>query len=170
MKRLSAYQKNWPLAFEKEALLLKYALAVGLSDIYHIGSTSVPGMVAKPVIDILVEADDLDLIDDRQEKMTKRGYKSLGEYGIKGRRYFKKAFHKEDGVGYHIHLFQRGASSIRRHLAFRDLLIDYPNVAEEYAEIKRSLANTNGVLVPDYQSRKSSWIEQVTDLALEKRD
>ena len=84
------YDPLWTKKFEKEALLIKNIIADNCISIYHIGSTSVPGLAAKPIIDIMVVVRSLEAIDTVAEKFSEIGYEYLGEFGITGRRYLRK--------------------------------------------------------------------------------
>ena len=112
------YQACWPLAYEKEAALLKEVLSGLLVSIHHIGSTAVPGLAAKPIIDILPVVTEITAVDGLSYAFTALGYEYMGEFGIPGRRYLRKGgAHRT----HQVHIF--GAASqheIERHLAVRD--------------------------------------------------
>ena len=84
------YDPLWPPKYEEESLLIKRILADNCIAIYHIGSTSVPGLAAKPIIDIMVAVKSLTKVDDTADELIKIGYEYLGEFGIAGRRYLRK--------------------------------------------------------------------------------
>ena len=84
------YNPLWPKKYEEEALLIKDILADNCVAIYHIGSTSVEGLAAKPIIDIMAAVQNLEKVDDAAEAFSKIGYEYLGEFGIAGRRYLRK--------------------------------------------------------------------------------
>jgi GrpB-like predicted nucleotidyltransferase (UPF0157 family)/GNAT superfamily N-acetyltransferase len=136
-----------------------------LLSLHHVGSTAIPRLLAKPIIDIVVEARCLEDIDKNTNAMTSCGYEARGAYGIEGRRYFKKV--SADGVGFHLHVFARGSPHIGRHIRFRDYLIAAPETAQEYAALKLSLCDASGGLVPDYAERKAPFIERIDRLAME---
>lgn len=101
-----------------------------ITNIHHIGSTSVPGLMAKPVIDILVEVGTINVVDSYNEAMKKQiGYLPKGENGIPNRRYFSKG---GDNRTHQVHVYQQGDEKIASHLMFRDYLITHPKVASEY--------------------------------------
>jgi GrpB-like predicted nucleotidyltransferase (UPF0157 family) len=104
---------------------------------HHIGSTAVPGLRAKPIIDILLEVSSLPELDERADRLEKLGYEAMGEFGIPGRRYFRKG---RSARTHHIHAFKRGDTHIRRHLAFRDYLIAHAEIAAQYGRLKAGLA------------------------------
>ncbi|XDK22198.1 Hypothetical protein ABZS17I87_02528 [Kosakonia cowanii] len=84
------YDEKWPELFNAESFLIKRLLGEVAKDIHHIGSTSVPGLSAKPVIDVLVEVSDINELDQCTPAMVNAGYVARGENGIAGRRYFIK--------------------------------------------------------------------------------
>lgn len=160
-KIIRTYDARWPGLFEAEAGTLRRILGETLLALHHVGSTAIPGLVAKPIIDILAEARCLEEIDRKTVAMESCGYEARGAYGIEGRRYFSKARTDSDGVGFHVHAFARGSSQIGRHLRFRDYLIAVPDAAKEYAALKLSLRDPSGGLVSDYAERKAPLIELI---------
>ncbi len=137
-KSVIPYDPNWLRDFTQEAAVLRTTLGNAVFAIHHIGSTSIPGMRAKPIIDILVEVRALDELDARSEAMRMLGYEVMGAYGIEGRRYFRKV--NDMGVRtHHVHAFETGSPHIGRHLAFRDYLIAHPKKAEEYSVLKTNM-------------------------------
>lgn len=84
------YNEKWPEMFEAESFLIQSLLGDVVRNVYHIGSTSVPGLPAKPVIDILLEVTDLNQLDQCNSAMANAGYVARGENGIAGRRFFIK--------------------------------------------------------------------------------
>ncbi len=114
------YDEQWPDLFEAERVLLQITLGQVISRIYHIGSTSVPGLAAKPVIDILLEVVDLNKLDELNAEIENAGYTARGENGIQNRRYFTKGGEQRT---HHVHAFVIGDTQIVKHVAFRDYLI-----------------------------------------------
>lgn len=96
------YDDKWPEMFEAESSLIKTLLGGVAKSIHHIGSTSVPGLSAKPVIDILLEVSNINELDRYNSAMTRAGYIARGENGISGRRYFIKG---GDQRSHHVHAF-----------------------------------------------------------------
>ena len=97
------YDPLWPLLFRKEADAISRILGDNLVLIHHIGSTSVPFLAAKPIIDIMPVVKDLSGVDAVSEEFVKLGYEYLGEFGIKGRRYLRKGGQERT---HQIHIFQ----------------------------------------------------------------
>ncbi len=150
---------TWPNQFAQEAARMLEALGASVGAIHHIGSTAVPGLFAKPVIDILLEVPTLSALDEIAEPMTRLGYEGLGEFGIPGRRYFRK----NDALGartHQVHAFLRDAAQARRHVAFRDYLIAHPDVAAAYGTLKRSLAQQHRHDMEAYMDGKDPFINE----------
>ena len=133
--------------------------------IHHVGSTAIPDILAKPVIDILIEATSLDALDRAHAAFGRAGFIGKGEKGIEGRRYFMKD--NEEGVrSHHIHAFEHGSHHIERHLAFRDYLLAHPEIARSYSRVKEGiLADWRGI--DDYIERKASFVVETERAALE---
>ena len=133
------YDPAWQGEFETESKRILHALGNNVVSVHHIGSTAIPGIFAKPIIDILLEVNDLVRLDDETGAMQELGYEAMGEFGIPGRRYFRKS--DRSGVRtHHVHAFQTGSPEIERHLAFRDYMIAHPTAARAYGALKRELA------------------------------
>lgn len=133
--------------------------------IHHVGSTAIPGILAKPVIDILIEASSLEALDSKHAAFGRAGFLGMGEKGIEGRRYFVKD--NEGGVrSHHIHAFANGSPHIERHLAFRDYLLAHADKARAYSQVKeRILADWHGI--DHYIARKASFVVETERAALE---
>lgn len=161
------YDDKWPEMFEAESLLIKTSLGGVAKYVHHIGSTSVPGLSAKPIIDILLEVSDINELDTYNSVMARIGYIARGENGIPGRRYFIKG---GDQRSHQVHAFAVGDMQILRHLAFRDYLRKNRDIAGEYAEIKHSAALLSRNDVYRYSALKASFIEHHLRLALNAQE
>lgn len=161
---LISYNENWVKDFSGESIIIKRIFDSNLLNIYHIGSTSIPGMVAKPVIDILIEVQDINEIDSYTSEMKTLGYIARGENGIKDRRYFVKE--KDYKRTHHVHIYQIGAKEIIQHLAFRDYLIEYQHEAEKYKNKKQEISKMHLGDIKLYQEKKSSFVNELTEKAL----
>lgn len=159
------HRPNWQDKFKLEAENIKVALGRNIVEIHHIGSTAIPDIYAKPIIDFLVEVEDILTVDDRNESMENLGYEVKGEFGIKGRRYFRK----DDSSGkrqYQIHTFEQGSEEVRRHLAFRDYLVSHKEKAKEYSDLKCRLAEKYPYNSKAYMDGKDDFIKKIELLAL----
>ena len=159
------YERSWPALFELERGLLQQILWRIAVEIHHVGSTAVPGLAAKPVIDMVAEVTGLPELDTLNADLALLGYEPRGEYGIAGRRYFSK----QDGLsGFHLHAFAHGDSNVMRHLAFRDYLRAHPEIAQEYGALKRSLALRCGNDIGRYCDGKDAWVKQIERAAMQE--
>ena len=132
---LVAHDSSWSLDFERESGAIAPLVGPGLIAIHHVGSTAISGIMAKPIIDMLAVVSDLDVLEAATPALAHLGYEAKGEFGLPGRRYFRKS--SEDGVRtHHLHGYQVGSPEITRHLAFRDYLIAHPESARAYEALK----------------------------------
>lgn len=154
------HDPRWRDAFEAEAERVAAALGDNVVAVHHIGSTAVPDIYAKPVIDLLVEVREITEVDGRSPSMELLGYEVMGEYGIHGRRYFRKD--SREGVRTHqIHVFESRSAEVERHLAFRDYLIAHPADAQKYSELKRRLAEEHPRNMDGYIDGKDGFIKEM---------
>ncbi|MFW9849955.1 MAG: GrpB family protein [Candidatus Thorarchaeota archaeon] len=158
------YSEEWPVLFETDAAIIREILGDEVVEIHHIGSTSIPGLVAKPIIDILPVVKDIRRVDKYNQQFIDVGYEPRGEFGLPGRRYFAKG---GENRTHHLHIYQVGNSEIDRHLAFRDYMITHPEEAEAYAELKQSLAKQFPYDTPAYCDGKDEFIKERERRALE---
>ena len=158
------YHEGWSSDFQVVRRELERALGPAVKAIHHIGSTSVPGLCAKPVIDILVEARSLTMIDDFSSAVEALGYEARGEYGISGRRYFSRP--KGNRPKVHVHAFASGSFHLGRHLRFRDFLRQHPDEAAEYSALKQDLAGRFANDPKSYQEGKAEFIRDIEEKAL----
>lgn len=150
------YDLNWPNAFKKEASNIQKILGEVVENIHHIGSTAVPNLKAKPIIDIMLEVVNLEKLDAKNELLASLGYEIMGEWGIPGRRYFRKG---GENRTHHIHAFLSGNPDVKRHLAFRDYLIDHRGIANLYGELKWNLAYKYPYDIEKYSDGKDPFIK-----------
>ena len=164
--RLSDYDENWIQLFEDETYFLKDVFGNEIIEFEHFGSTSVPGMKAKPVIDMMCLVKDIKRIDRFNEQMSSFGYDVAGEWGIQDRRLFRKG---GEGRTHHIHFYQYDNPQIQRHLIFRDYLRTHPNEVELYTNLKERLAQKyddtrfyskeKRTFVNELEQRSMSWFK-----------
>ena len=154
------HDPRWRDAFEAEAKRVAAALGENVVAVHHIGSTAIPDIYAKPVVDLLVEVGDVNEVDGRSSAMEALGYEVLGEYGITGRRYFRKD--SREGIRtHHVHAFEAGSAEAERHLAFRDYMIAHPLDAQRYSELKRKLAQEHPQSFDGYMDGKDGFIKEL---------
>lgn len=161
---LSAYSPDWPAAFAREAARLQALLGGEEEGIHHFGSTSVPGLAAKAIVDLLVTVRDLARIDALTPDLEEAGYQAWGTYGIPGRRYFTRS---QDGRRTHnVHFYQRDNPEIERHLAFCAYLRAHDAMRDEYAALKQAIYERYPADMAAYNDAKTDWIRRVEQLAL----
>lgn len=151
------YDKNWPIQYEQEKDKILNVLGGTVENIQHIGSTSVPGLAAKPIIDIAIGLRQLPPSLAQISALEKLGYIYRGEAGIPGRHFF----HKGSPISHHIHIVILGGEVWERHLLFRDFLRTHPEAAEQYEALKRDLAIQFRLNRERYTSSKAPLIEQL---------
>jgi GrpB-like predicted nucleotidyltransferase (UPF0157 family) len=158
------YRIEWKALFEHEKQLIGEIFNQDEAEIYHIGSTSVPGLSAKPIIDIMLAANPLELVEKATPALESAGYSARGENGIPGRRYFQKI--DENGIRkVHLHAFEKGSHQIYRHLVFRDYLRSHPEEARKYADVKEEAARNYEYAVESYIAAKSPAIIELEEKA-----
>lgn len=156
------YDPAWREKFEDESSKLERLLDDELVAIHHIGSTSVPGLDAKPIIDIMPVVRQIERVDGWIGHMQALGYHSFGEHGIPRRRFFAK---DKDVRTVHVHVFEEGDEGVVRHLAFRDYLMAFPDVCAEYAALKQQLANQHPEDIESYIQGKQEWVSETERVA-----
>ncbi len=149
----------WEAEYERESARLVAVLGDNVLACHHIGSTAIPTIGAKPVIDILLVVSSLDLLDARNETMIGLGYLPKGENGIAGRRYYRKG--SDELHTHHVHAFAKGHPDIARHLAFRDYMRTHPKAAREYDRLKRELAARYPLDIGSYIDGKDAFIKEI---------
>ena len=159
------YCPDWPSLYQAEAEALHHALGEEVLSIHHFGSTSIPGISAKPVIDILVIVRNIDVIDGMNPRLAAIGYHAVGEYGIPGRRFFYKG--SDDVRSHHLHIYQSGNPHILRHLVFRDYLRTHPAPARNYARLKEELARRFPEDMDQYIAGKNDFVKAHEQIALD---
>ncbi|HEY9632385.1 MAG TPA: GrpB family protein [Coleofasciculaceae cyanobacterium] len=151
------YDANWPMEFEQEKIQILNALDNAVMDIQHVGSTSVPGLAAKPIIDIAVGLKQIPPSLAQIEALEKLGSVHRGEAGIPGRHFFGKGMPST----HHIHVAKLGAEFWERHILFRDFLRAHPDAAQQYEALKRDLAIQFRCDRQRYTDSKTPLIEQL---------
>lgn len=152
------FSERWSLDFEEEAAVLQGIFGAEIVEIHHIGSTSIHGLSAKPIIDIMPVVKDISRIDQYNGNMAAIGYEAKGENGIAGRRYFQKG---GDERTHHVHIYANGSPEIDRHLAFRDFLRVNPEKAKAYGNLKEKLAQQFPYDIESYIKGKEQLASEI---------
>jgi GrpB-like predicted nucleotidyltransferase (UPF0157 family) len=152
------YNPNWIALFTQEKNNIEKYLDSGLIQIHHIGSTAIPGMAAKPIIDILLEIATLDGIDQVEQQLLALNYTKFNRSVIPYRSFFTHKSTTDYQVSCHI--FEMGDPQITRHIRFRDYLCSHENRATQYAELKSQLAKKSGD-IGQYVMGKSELVRAI---------
>lgn len=167
MSLLVAPDPDWPAQAQAEADRWRALKLPGLIAIHHIGSTSVAGLPAKPIIDLLPEFESIEALDNHQETLQSLGYEWMGEFGLPGRRYLRLDDPDTGKRLFQAHCYQQGSAEIRRHLAFRDALRNNAPLRAAYTSVKAKCAALHPGDHRAYGACKSDWIDKAERKALE---
>ena len=157
MVEVVPYSGSWPVEFEKIHGLLTAALGPCALKIEHVGSTSVPGLWAKPIIDIDVVILNITLFPEARRRLSAAAYCHDGDLGIPGR----EAFRYEGEIQlpqHHLYVCAQSAAELQRHLALRDYLRNHPDAAREYSRVKREGAALHPFDIDAYILYKEPFI------------
>ncbi len=159
---LTPYNPIWPIQFDQIAATIHPAIShIPNASIEHVGSTAVPGLAAKPIIDIDIIVDPQD-IPDGIAALESIGYAHRGDLGVPGR----EAFANSSGLpNHHLYLCERGCLSLRNHLAVRDILRTLPDLRDAYADVKLALVADPTMDIDTYVDGKSAVLQKVLTLA-----
>ncbi len=161
---LAAHDPEWSRMAESHADHLRVLGSVLLA-VHHIGSTSVPGLAAKPIIDLMPLVTDLADLDRERRRVERLGYEWHGELGVPGRRYCTLS----DSAGLRVvqlHCFEADSSQVRRHISFRDYLRAHPKAASAYEHEKHRAQALHPNDSHAYTDEKNAWIRKVETEAL----
>lgn len=151
------YDPNWPKLFEQEAERIRSILGNKILQLEHVGSTSVPGLCAKPIIDILLvvrdSADEATYVSDLEDA----GY----ILRIREPEWFEHRLLKGPDTNINLHVFSKGSSEIDRMLRFRNWLRTSNSDRDKYGSVKRNLAHRKWKHVQDYADAKDSIVQEI---------
>ena len=158
---LSEYNTNWPVMFEQERAGLLDIIGNTNCQIEHIGSTSVPDLLSKPIIDIMIGLTDFSSADDLAKQFVEREYQYYPQYEdvMPYRRFFKKI--DKGTITHHIHMVEIAGEFWKRHLLFRDHLRNNPAIADEYAALKNELAKREWEVSNDFSQAKTEFVKRI---------
>ncbi len=160
--RLTNFSESWSVMYQKEVEFLQFIFGDEIIRFEHFGSTAVHGLKAKPVIDMMCIVKDIERIDTFNVQMDSLGYEVVGEWGILGRRLFRKG---GENRTHHLHFYQNENPEINRHLIFRDYLRTHPEEAAKYSSFKEHLAERFET-TKDYSQAKKSFVREMEQQAL----
>lgn len=163
---LVAHNPGWNILAREQGRLLADVLGDLLITVHHIGSTAIPTIAAKPIVDLILVVKSLKEFDQYRQRIEAIGYQWRGEYGLVGRRYCTKADPTTGRKSIHLHGYQVGSPQIERHLAFRNYLLERPDLAHAYHQQKAHCQGLHGQDSRAYSLCKSEWIKRVEAEAL----
>jgi GrpB-like predicted nucleotidyltransferase (UPF0157 family) len=161
---LVPHDPRWAQAYAREAARIRAAFGARPAEIAHVGSTAVPGLAAKPILDVMIGRPADGDVAPYVAAMERIGYEHRGPYGIPGRNYFVR----DDAAGrrtHHVHMVAHGGAFWRRHLAFRDQLRAHPGHAAAYEALKRRLAERHAHDRDAYTDGKTAFVQEIERLA-----
>lgn len=162
------HDPQWPLMFERLKAVYAAHLADHKVDIQHVGSTSVPGLAAKPILDIDIIVQDESLVPELIEALAELGYEHEGDLGVSGREAFKRESGRvpyQAGVdqwpAHHLYVCLAGCASVENHLRFRAYLREHPEAVRAYGDLKKELARTYRHDIDSYVEAKTAFITEI---------
>lgn len=160
---VTPYNPQWISKFKKEAHTLHNIFGSEIIEIHHIGSTSVRGLKAKPIIDMMPVVKEINRMNEFNIAMAAIGYEPREENGIPGRRYFQKG---GDNRTHHVHIYELGNPEIERHLVFRDYLRSHPDAVKKYGDLKEELSQRFTYDIEAYIKGKEHLVLEIERNAL----
>jgi GrpB-like predicted nucleotidyltransferase (UPF0157 family) len=155
--KVVTYNLEWPQMFEQEAKRLKEIFGELAINIYHKGSTSVPNLMAKPIIDITIEVEDIAKVAQLNEALSFIGYNAHGEFGMPLRRFFTKG----NPRSHHLHIWDKGHAEITKDLLFRETLIQNETARSAYENLKQKLSEQHQFEPDQYTFGKDRLIKEI---------
>ena len=153
---LEPHNPDWARMAQDEAARLKAVLGDALLAVHHMGSTSIPGIAAKPTVDLMPTVTSLEALEAKRSVVEGLGYLWRGEFGIPERRYC--VLERDGKRVFHAHFFVDGHENVVRQLLFRDYLRAHRDEALAYEAIKREAAAAHPLNSLAYNDHKSAWI------------
>lgn len=160
---LNEYDSKWKLEYLKEEALLKKVLKDKIIEIHHIGSTSIPGLKAKPVIDIIIVIKNINNIKEIENLLKEYDYENKGPQGVEGRCFFVKG--SEEARSFYIHFTEELSDTYYNQIYFKRYLLEHPKYLKEYCDLKEILCSKYSQDRKKYTQGKSNFISNVIKLA-----
>ena len=163
--KILPYNNIWPQQYQKESSTIEKLLGDILISIYHICSTAVTGLYARGVIDILILVTDINLLDEKEDLLEQSGYNGLGDFGVSGRRVYRKG---EPDTLYQIFAFDIfNNDKVIECLAVRDYLREHKEICSFYSSLKYDLVKDFGDNLEAYNAGKDAFLKDLKPNALE---
>jgi GrpB-like predicted nucleotidyltransferase (UPF0157 family) len=169
-KFIEPHNPNWKTEFKniKQVIAAELNDIIPQIDIQHVGSTSIEGLFAKPILDIDIIIVDKTLLNNITSRLEKIGYNSKGEQGIPGRfayrqktEYTPMTNNNRKWQSHHLYVCYADSLALKNHILFRDILNNNEELKEEYSELKKSLTENFAITREEYTSRKTDFIVSV---------
>ena len=155
--KLAVFSKQWSRIYQSESIRIQEKLGNKIIDMQHIGSTAIPNIYAKPIIDIMIGVEDLNRSEITIRELVELGYEYLGEANVLGRLYFRIR-----GVNnFNIALCQYGGEIWTANILFRDYLRKNPTVAKRYSLFKKKIFDSGVNTLLKYSSLKQSLVDEI---------
>lgn len=158
--RLIPYDPAWKGLFEQEKARLAQSIGHLVLDIQHVGSTAIPGGIAKPIVDIAIAIPNVKTLQTCVPLLEGIGYRYKGENGIPGRHYFDKG--KPISL-FHVHMSEKTHANWIKQIAFRDYLLVHPEAVKAYADLKTLLAEQYRTDREAYTEGKTEFIRSILE-------
>lgn len=160
---IEEYTANWSLRFQEESIMLKNILGDQIIAIEHIGSTSVEGLGAKPILDMMIGVHDLQEVEGFIIPLGQAGYEHVFHKEFQNRRFFRKGLWRAGT--HHLHIYTYGSEEWKSNLLFRDYLRSHPTVRKQYENLKKELAETYKFDRVAYTNAKAPFITRIIEEA-----
>lgn len=155
------YDESWPKLFQEESTKLKEALEPVILQVHHVGSTAIPDISAKPIIDIVLVVSNIVKLKEYREALENLGYEVHGEFGMPCRCFCTKG----EPRTFQLHIFENDNAEIDRHLRFVEYMKSHPEKAKAYSELKQQLAEEYSDDIVRYCEGKSQFILDIDRLS-----
>lgn len=156
--KIEEYNPDWADQFNQIETLLRDIFGQQLLEIHHAGSTAIPGLAAKPIIDIWIGVKNISDVDELNTKMRAIGFTAKGEAGMLFRRFFVRGVPNSTC---NVHVFEQGSPEIERTLCFRDYLRSHPKIRDQYGQLKQELAKKFPNDIYQYVIGKEAFVQSI---------
>ena len=166
--QILSYKPHWAEWYEEEKTHLQTILTSEQFTFHHVGSTSIPEMYAKPILDILIEVPYINQVDSFATDLEENGYQSLGPVGINRHRFFQIKYPSGERESTHLHFFEKGSIGAQRMLRFRDYLRTHREDVRKYSTVKLEMAKKHHNNKLSYLQGKAPVVSEINEKALEE--
>lgn len=164
--KLEDYNEKWHDDYIVEEKLLMDVLGDIILEIHHVGSTAIKGLMAKPIIDILLVVNSLEQIEEIEKRLVNLGYINMGCQGIEDRYFFPKG--SDEARTHYLHIVEPKSETYYNQILFRNYLNEHQEYVKKYCDLKQELALKYACDRKKYTAAKSDFIKSVVKLAKEE--